>query len=240
MKNIKLSIITLISIGTFGFAGGDIQPVTIYETEDAGLAEEAVVEPVINEPVYIEPKKIETPKPKVVEKEINPSGFYAGLGITGAKYESDCKCKKGGAGTETNAALLARVGYDFNRYIGVEARGMKTVGDTDAVDITHVGVFLKPMIPVLSSTNLYALIGAAKTKTRGSLQHIDAEGISLGGGVEVDLSSDQAKDGKYSRPFDGEANQEKGVGLFIDYERLVVKSNAPDLDTISAGVTFDF
>jgi hypothetical protein len=29
-------------------------------------------------------------------------------------------------------------------------------------------------------------------------------------------------------------------GLFVDYERMVVKSGAPDLDALSVGVTYDF
>jgi len=96
------------------------------------------------------------------------------------------------------------------------------------------------MVPIMNYTNLYALIGASKTSTKGELQEVSAEGLALGGGLEVDLSTDRAKEGKYSREFDGEGDQERGVGLFIDYERLIVKENSPDIDTISAGVTYDF
>jgi len=58
--------------------------------------------------------------------------------------------------------------------------------------------------------------------------------------LEVDLSKDTPKEGRYSRVFDGKGDQEKGIGLFFDYERLIVKKNSPDLDTLSAGVTYDF
>ncbi|SFV56909.1 putative outer membrane protein A [hydrothermal vent metagenome] len=239
MKNIKLSIITLISIGTLGYAGGEFSTITPYENEDIELATEAVVEePVIVKSVVVEPKSVATPL-KVEQKEINPSGFYAGLGITGVRYDTSCNCPIG-AGTDKNIALLGRVGYDFNRYIGIEVRGMKTIAEDDGADISHTGLFIKPMIPLMNYTNIYALIGAAKTSTKGKLQKISAEGLALGAGLEVDLSKDSAKDGKYSREFDGEGDQEKGIGLFIDYERLVVKDNAPDIDTVSAGVTYDF
>jgi OOP family OmpA-OmpF porin len=250
MRNIQLSIIALIAMGTLGYAGGDISPVTVYETEDVQLAteayEESYVTPIIEEVVEVEPKVVEqvvvAPIPvKVVEpKEISPSGFYAGLGITGARFESNCDCKTGGAGTETNVALAGRVGYDFNKYIGIEARGIQSVAGDDGASISHLGLFLKPMVPIMNATNLYALIGAAKTSTKGNLQKVSAESLALGAGVEVDLSADVPRDGRYSREFDGKGDQEKGVGLFMDYERLVVKSDAPALDTVTLGVTYDF
>ncbi len=290
MKNIELSIIALIAMGNMVYAGGDIAPVTYYETNDNAEAsvayEETVVEPVYEEPIYeestyqtpepvYEPKPVvvvPTPKPKprpvVVEqpvpvpigspKHISPSGFYAGLGITGSRYQSSCGCptdssssssanlgvesskKTQRSGKENNAALLARVGYDFNRYVGLEFRGMKTIGSTSNADISHVGLFLKPMVPITDGLNAYGLVGAAKTKVSGSYQNVNAESLALGAGVEFDLSKDTPKEGRYSRKFDGQGDQERGVGLFVDYERLVVKKNAPDLDTLSAGVTYDF
>ena len=239
MKNIKLSIITIISLGTFCYGGGDIYPITTpYEQEDMQLAQEAVIPKPVVKPV--------TPKPVVVKpivkkepKEINPSGFYVGLGITGSRYDSNCNCPTK-SGTENSVAILGRVGYDFNPYIGIEARGIKSIANDDGASITHIGLFLKPMLPIGNITNIYALLGASKTKTTGTLTQVNAEGLAMGAGVEVDLSKDTPKEGRYSRDFDGKGNQEKGMGLFLDYERLVVKKNAPDLDTLSLGVTYDF
>jgi len=247
MKNIKLSIITIISLGTFCYGGGDIYPtVSPYEQEDIQLAQEAEVEPVIQEPIVIKQEPViqesiiqENKAIKKEAKEINPSGFYMGLGITGSKYNSNCNCPNKSS-TDKSIALLGRVGYDFNPYIGIEARGMKSIAYDDGASISHAGLFLKPMLPIGNITNIYALLGASKTKTTGTLTQVNAEGLAMGGGVEVDLSKDTPKDGKYSRDFDGKGNQEKGIGLFLDYERLIVKKNAPDLDTLSLGVTYDF
>jgi OOP family OmpA-OmpF porin len=249
MKNIKLSIIYIIFIGTLVYGGGEFVTVTPYETEDVQLATEAVVEEPIKEEVVViiqptptpTPIPIPTTQPKVLkEKEINPSGFYAGLGITGVKYKTFCDCNNIEK-IDKSIAMLGRVGYDFNRYIGIEARGMKNIANDEGTDLTHMGLFIKPMLPIGQLVNLYGLIGASKTSAGNSkTQKVNAEGLSLGGGIEIDLSTDKAKDGKYSRAFDGQGDQEKGIGLFIDYERLVVKENAPDLDTISAGVTYDF
>jgi opacity protein-like surface antigen len=278
MKKIKLSMIALIAIGNMVYAGGDIAPVTYYETYDtmeASVAYEEMETP-LSEPVYEpeavvvkivptpKPLPVVRPKPVVVKpipvpitspKHISPSGFYAGLGITGSRYQSSCDCqtdsssssnlgvqssKTEGSGTENNVALLARIGYDFNRYIGLEFRGMKTIGSTSKADISHVGLFVKPMVPITDGLNAYGLVGAAKTKVSGSYRNVDAESLALGAGVEFDLSKDTPKEGRYSRSFDGQGDQERGIGLFVDYERLVVKKDSPDLDTLSAGLTYDF
>ena len=245
MKKITLSIITLATLGQFAYAGGDINPVTMYETEDVVMATEAyekakIVEPVHEEPmpepaVVVVPEVSEAPKE---ESDIIANGFYAGLGITGVAYESNCKCTTK-AGSEENIAIMARVGYDFNRYIGLEARGMKTVAEGKGAEVEHAGLFVKPMLP-MGVANIYGLVGVAKTTTTGNLQNVDAETVALGAGFEVDLSDDVPKEGRYSRDFDGEGDQEQGIGLFVDYERLVAKEDAPTLDTISAGVTYDF
>jgi len=237
MKNIKLSLIALMALGTFAYAGGDLVVVSPYETEDIELAEEAYVEPVVEpvvapipEPVVVAPKPV---------KDIYANGFYAGLGISASRYETNCNCATK-SGVDKTVGVMARVGYDFNKYVGIEARGIKTNWKADGGQVSHAGLFLKPMVPIGDSTNIYGLVGVAKTKTTGHLRTTDAEAVALGAGVEVDLSKDTPKDGRYNRAFDGKGDQEKGLGLFADYERMVVKSGAPDLDAVSAGVTYDF
>jgi len=255
MKNFRLSLIALIAMGNLGYAGGDIRPVTEYEIEDAIVAEveaeeeevyeevyEEVVEP---EPVVVKPKVVTpvAPPPVVTPpKKIFANGFYAGLGITGVRYENNCNCKKGvrREHKDTTYGGVVRVGYDFNKYIGVEARGSRTNWDSDGSKVKHAGLYIKPMVPVSDSANLYGLIGAAKTKVTGRMPNVDSESLALGAGVEIDLSKDTPKNGKYSRNFDGQGDQEKGLGLFVDYERMIVKDGAPDLDAVSAGVTYDF
>jgi hypothetical protein len=247
VKQIKLSLIALVAMGSLGYAGGDIVPVTEFETEDVLLSEEEYVEPVVEEeyiaPVVAEvkPAPIPIPAPKPVPvKNIAANGFYAGLGISGAQYKSNCSSQCNRSGEDKTSGLMARVGYDFNQYVGLEARGIKTNWKADGGKVEHAGVFVKPMLPVADSVNVYGLVGVAKTKTKGYLQKTDAEALALGAGVEVDLSEDRAKEGRYNRAFDGQGDQEKGVGVFLDYERMVVKSGAPDLDAVSAGVTYDF
>jgi len=245
MKNIKLSLIALMTLGTFAYAGGDFSTVTPYEEEDIKLAEEVYVEPEPEptpEPVAVveesTPEPVIAPKPV---KDIKANGFYAGLGISATRYKTNCNCPTSPkVGTDKSAGVMARVGYDFNKYIGLEARGITTNWKSDGGKVEHAGLFVKPMLPVGDSTNIYGLVGVAKTKTKGHLQTTNTESLALGAGVEVDLSKDTPKEGRYNRPFDGQGDQERGLGLFADYERMVVKSGAPDLDAISAGITYDF
>ena len=256
MKNIKLSLMTLMALGTLVNAGGDFAPITYYETKDAQVAEKVYVEPVY----YVEPQVVEevytapTPiivKPAVVKapkvavapvalKDIRANGFYSAIGIVATQYKSNCDTGCSGGGKDKTLGFMARMGYDFNKYIGMELRGIRTNWRSDGGKVKHGGLFLKPMMPLADTTNIYGLIGLAKTKTEGKLQQTDTEALALGAGVEVDLSEDKAKEGRYGRVFDGKGDQEKGIGLFFDYERMVVKAGAPDLDAVSAGVTYDF
>lgn len=241
MKNIKLSFVTLMAVGSMLYAGGDLSVVTPYEIEDIQMSEETYieVEPVIEptpEPIVVVP----TPVPV---QDINPSGFYAGIGISAARYKSDCTTTPTGCGpgaVDKTAGVMARVGYDFNQYVGLEARGIRTNWKSNGGKVKHAGIFVKPMLPVSDTTHVYGLVGVAKTTTQGSMQRTNAEAAALGAGVEVDLSEDTPKDGRYGREFDGKGDQEKGIGVFADYERMVVKSGAPDLDAVSVGVTYDF
>ncbi len=247
MKNIKLSLITLMTLGTLAYAGGDLTVVTPYEEEDIKLAEEVYVEPEpapAPEPEATIVEKQPTPEPVIAPKpleHIKANGFYAGLGISASRYKTNCNCPNSPkVGTDKSAGIMARVGYDFNKYIGIEARGIKTNWKSDGGRVQHAGLFVKPMLPVGDATNIYGLVGVAKTKTKGHLQTTNTNSLAVGAGVEVDLSKDTPKEGRYNRPFDGQGDQEKGLGLFADYERMVAKSGAPDLDAISAGITYDF
>ena len=266
MKNLKLSLITVVTLGSMSYAGGEFNEVTNYEIEDEVVAEEFFVEEpvykdrVYEEPIYVEPKSdyiapepveikpkpvvvIPPPPPVIVKpKDISTNGFYAGLGITGVKYEHNCKCENGlkSKNKDTTYGLMAKVGYDFNQYIGIEGRGSRTNWDNDGSKVKHAGIYVKPMLPIGNSSNIYGLVGVAKTTVHGNMPSVDAEGLALGVGLEVDISKDTPKDGKYARDFDGHGDQEKGIGVFVDYERMHVKSNSPDLDAVSAGVTYDF
>ena len=229
-------------------------PVEVYVAPVEEYVEPAVEE-YVEQPIeekYIEPVKERmvtrevsiAPPPVPVKKNIKTNGLYAGIGISTAKFKTSCQgkgtvtCSK--SGTDKTIGLMGRVGYDVNQYIGVEARGIRTNWKSNGGKVKHVGIFVKPMLPVGEATNLYALAGVAKTTTQGRLQRVNSKSFAWGVGVEHDISEDKAKDGRYNRKFDGHGDQEKGLGVFADYERLIQKSGSPDLDTVNVGVTYDF
>ena len=229
MKTIKLSILGLMACTNLVMAGGDIRPLTPFVTEDVKASEVITVTP-ITVPVVT--------APTTASASVSP--IYVGLGLVAARYKTNCPVASACEGTDKTGGILARIGYDFNKYMGIEARGMITSIKDDGGKIKHVGAFVKPMYPLTDELNAYGLVGIAKTTTSGSLRRTDVTGLAFGAGLEYDLSDDKKKDAKYNREFDGKADQEKGFGVFADYERLYYKSGSPDLDAVSVGITYDF
>lgn len=232
MKKVQVSVLTLFACSSLLTAGGDIIPITPYVSEDISTVEVTTpVKAIVKAPIVVVPKKVAT---------ADESPFYVGLGLVAARYDSSCLGITGCDGVDKTGGLLLRAGYDFNEYMGIEARGMMTSIKENGGKIQHVGAFAKPMYPLTDGLNAYGLVGFAKTITSGTLRKIDVSGLALGVGLEYDLSDDKKKDAKYDRKFDGLADQEKGFGVFADYEKLYYKSGAPELDALSVGVTYDF
>ena len=173
------------------------------------------------------------PEPVYVDEERMP--VYIGGGFVWGKYSGECG--KNCAYEDVTYGGMLRGGYDFNEYIGIEARFIKTFLEEDpegGQTLQHVGLYAKPMIPMGEMFEMYGLLGYGWTQTstggNGNLTEYDDSGFSAGIGMEVKLSSRDEDDESY----------ENGWGLFLDYQRLVIDSEAPDMDVVSAGVTYDF
>jgi OOP family OmpA-OmpF porin len=178
-----------------------------------------------------------------------PTPVYVGLGLLWGKYSGLCNNVPGCHYEDVTHGALLRAGYEWNQYIGIEARLLGTFWGDDPLGgqkLRHIGLYAKPMYPFHEDFNLYGLLGYGWTKTttnNNNLNTIDDSGFSAGIGLEYDLSDkmdDKEADTAYDRGFDGQADQERGWGLFVDYQRLLIKSNVPDMDVVSAGVTYDF
>jgi OOP family OmpA-OmpF porin len=167
---------------------------------------------------------------------------YIGAGfVAGRYYTSNYE--------DVTYGAMLRIGYEWNQYIGIEARYSGVFwdeGQLNEQNLEHFGLFAKPMLPFNEKFNLYGLVGYAwaQTKISGKPNALmDDNGLSIGFGLEYDLSDmsdDYDRNIYYPEGFDGQADQEKGWGLFIDYQRLLVKSNIPNLNVISIGLTYDF
>lgn len=159
---------------------------------------------------------------------IQASPYYVGIGFVMGRYDG---CVFPGCEYEdVTYGVIGKLGYEWNQYIGMEARVLGTFWGADPLGgqkLEYGGLFAKPMYPLGESFNIYGLLGYGWTKTitggNGNLQTIDEGGFSAGFGLEYDLFS-----------------KEDTWGIFVDYHRLLIKSNAPEIDAISIGVTYDF
>jgi len=194
--------------------------------------------------VPAETPPIPVPQPQTI------SPLYVGLGLVGANFVKDCEVVRDCGYEDTTYGLMARAGYDFNQYFGIEARYLRTFWDKGpygGVPLEHYGLFLKPQYPLGDRVNIYGLLGYGHTKNRGNgarLNYFNSDsGFSAGIGLEIDFSSsseDRVKNAKYDREFDGHADQNKNWSLFVDYQRLLIKGGVPDMDVVSLGVRYDF
>ncbi len=214
MNKIIISITTMIILATTSYAGGKfVAP---------------AVAPIV-------------PIPPVV----NPWPIYVGLGLVAADLDRDpCLCGEAESKDLRYGGIL-RLGWDFNNYIGVEARVLKTFEDDVFSETEHYGLYLKPQYHVTPQMNVYGLFGYGKTTvdyTNGVRSSTtDENGFSYGAGFEYDFGSDESL-GTYSRVFDGQGDQEKGWGMWVDVQHLL--SNAGAVHTtsniVTAGITYDF
>jgi len=187
-----------------------------------------------------------------VEAEVLPipedsSPWYLGVGLVAAKFHA---CGDGCDYEDLTYGAMLRGGYDFNEYFGLEARGIRTFlgeGPFGGVPLQHIGLYAKPQYPMSERFNIYGLLGYGYTENLGNgarLNYFDNDsGFAAGLGLEYDLSDkegDFEKSANYDRPFDGYADQGQGWNLFVDYERMLIKSNVPDMDVVSFGVRYDF
>jgi opacity protein-like surface antigen len=181
--------------------------------------------------------KISVPtEDKMILKSQDISPLYLGIGFTIAKFQS-CNRSNCSYEDQTYGAML-RAGYDINHYLGIEVRAIRTFwgeGSFGGVPLQHIGLFVKPQYPIGEHLRLYGLLGYGYTENLGNgarLNYFDNDyGFSAGLGLEYDLSSkDDANDEADSPTW----------SLFVDYQRLLIKSNAPDMDVVSLGVKYSF
>jgi OOP family OmpA-OmpF porin len=144
---------------------------------------------------------------------------------------------------ETTYGVIGRIGYDFNQYIGVEARAFNASIEKDFAETTHYGIYLKPQYHVSDKLNIYGLVGYGQTEIEcdvvGTTMY-DEAGLSVGFGLEYDMSDDEAV--VADRAFDGQGDQEKGWGIWVDYQNLLHNEGTNDIkaNIVTAGVTYDF
>jgi OOP family OmpA-OmpF porin len=188
------------------------------------------------------------------------SAWYVGGGILWARDDlrhmsTSCEIK------DENSGAMVRAGYDFNEYFGVEARALGTFWGYDTFNggagFKHIGLYVKPQLPFANRFNVYGLLGYGWTKVDndGGNQYApdhSAWGFSWGIGMEMDLSDskgDYIENAAYDRPFDGYADQDKGWGVFVDFQQFWKDKKFPHrssgrckgtIEAVSVGLTYHF
>ena len=185
--------------------------------------------------------------PIVVPSEVSPLPIYLGIGAIAAFITRDpCSCSTDQSDIDDHRyGGVIRAGWDFNQYVGIEARALKTFGSDTFSTTEHYGLYLKPQYPVADQANVYGLLGYGRTTvdyTNGvKSSHNPSNGFSYGVGFEYDLSED-ASEGNYARGFDGQGDQEKGWGLWLDFQHLLSNEGPMHTDSniVTGGITYDF
>ena len=180
--------------------------------------------------------------------------WYGGVGFTTAKVSCEDGCE------DITYGLLGRIGYDINKYIGIEGRVINTFLEYEQSDVTYYGVFAKPMYAINKDLKVYGLLGYGKVDV-GDIKSYSGSGLSWGVGAEyylgenreekiAELREEYDEDDRHTveekREFTqtlqelSEDEEGNGLGIFLDYQRLIQKSDAPDIDTVNIGVVYDF
>ncbi len=206
------SLVALATLSTLSFAGGDINPVTVFEQEPVVVPVEPVPAPT---PA---PAPAPKPAPVVVPPVVAPK-FYFGLGATALKAKQDVAPTF----TDNQTGVTARLGYDFMDYLGAELRGTSAISgaDTTSEKIKQYGAYLKPNVDLTDSLNLYGLLGASKVNMSNPGALADKEtGFSYGLGLDYGVSD--------------------SFSVFLDAVNYLQKSNKNDVYGATLGAAYHF
>jgi len=151
------------------------------------------------------------PQVNIPEVEESTGSFYVGAGYSYINLDADI------VEHDSDAALLL-AGYNFNQYIGVEAR---YAGLTDCID--NAAIYVKPMYPIGDAAKVYALLGYGDTSYDNGVVDNSENGFQWGLGANYSVT--------------------ENIGVFADYTNLYDDTFAgvdSTVDAINVGVTYTF
>ncbi len=155
-------------------------------------------------------------EPEVTVPEVTEStaSFYVGAGYSYINLDAEVV-------EHDSDAVLLLAGYNFNEYIGVEAR---YAGLTDCID--NAAIYVKPQYPITDDAKVYALLGYGQTT-------VDDGADSSESGFQWGLGANYAVT--------------ENIGVFADYTRLYddtgfdgQTTNDVAVDSVNVGVTYTF
>ena len=229
------SLITITALATLtstlSFAGGDINPITVFEQEPIFVPVEVVPEPVYVAPPVVAPPVVEPPvvKPPVVEPPTvvvppivaEPLGLYLAGGLTalGVRTNDRVNLLKTVNTQDRQIGYTGRIGYDFMDYLGAELRGTYGFAKTNGTKFKQGGAYLKPNYDIIAdSLNLYGLLGVSKTNGAGTGVNT---GFSYGAGLDYTIPNTD-------------------ISVFTDLVNYMKKSNTASQWGLTLGAAYQF
>jgi len=226
---VAIAALTTLS-STLSFAGGDINPVTVFEQEPVSVPVEVP---------YVAPAPAPAPAPAVAAPAptpvvtppaavapvvaAKPLGLYlaGGLTVIAARetHEDWANVFADELHQDRQLGFTGRLGYDFMDYLGAELRG--TYGFTKVATgyskFKQVGAYLKPNYDITDDLNLYGLLGASKTNTAGLATNT---AFSYGAGLDYSITDK--------------------VSVFTDMVNYMKKKDVPNAWGLTVGAGYQF
>ncbi|HRK65383.1 MAG TPA: porin family protein [Terricaulis sp.] len=102
---------------------------------------------------------------------------YVGLGYT--HYDTDAGDLGG---------VTGRVGYNFNRHVGVEAEGTIEADDGDVELDRAYGAYVRGIIPIGERFEAFGRVGYNTSEFSTPLGDVDADGVAYGVGAQFNVT----------------------------------------------------
>ena len=235
-------VILMAASASILFAGADIEPLVDYEEADVQEAIVEEVKQVIPAPVpapVVVPAPVQVVAPVIAA--VKPKNMYVGLSGLCGRFETSsgaCSCL---------GDVVAKAGYNFNKYIAVEGRA--GFGVTDAEHDgggtselkENYGIYLKPQLPLGDKVSLFGLAGYAKAKVESAggnngalVGTVDEASPSFGLGLEFNVNDSWSVVAEGVRLLHGAENTYNVLGGGTKLEDDI------NLDTYGLGVNYKF
>jgi hypothetical protein len=164
------------------------------------------------------------------------SPFYIGAGLTYSFINRDCPCDSSII-RDGRLGPIFRLGWDYNDYLSVESRAIRTGGNSVFSTVSHYGLYLRPRYSFDEDWSIYALLGYGKSKvdyTNGIRSSTtEYTGFNYGFGMEYKLFNDNENN---------TTSEPSPWSLWIDYQNLISGEGIfnTDANVINTGIRYTF
>jgi len=174
-------------------------------------------------------------EPIPTEVSIDESAFYLGLGASTMGLYNDLSDEE-----FTSTGMMVQVGYQYNRYLALEARYTANVADVEydhgtsknaniadyPADFTNMGIYIKPIYPI-GAFSLYALLGYGEvTLTNVPLGSMSADrgedGFQWGIGASYQITDSLDIFADYTTVYDDQGFNYRGTNADVNGDLVTI------------------